>query len=223
MSHASKPPAKPHRPISGRAGVAIAATFTALLGTVLPAMLAVGAGYYSSVRQCNQDAADLETQLTSILLEIGAREARMKSVLVANKVPVEVLRPEPGLIENGADGHYGDPAFKDHSLVSLVNQYNRLLRRLQFPPACPPDAKDKCVPVTNLDIDTQLVHPAIQTLNVTKAEALAFRPDVEKDLSLVDKQQAWHKFYGPVRLCSVRTLFDGSQPWKLIELRARAE
>jgi hypothetical protein len=209
--------------MSRRADAAIAATFATILAALVPATLAVGAGYYSAVRQCNQDASDLETQLTSILLEVADREARMKLLLATDKVPVETLRPELGLIENGADGHYGDPAFKDHSLVSLVNQYNRLLRRVTFPPACAQDQTAKCVPVTDLGIDTRQLHPAIETVDITKAEARGFGPNVDQDLALVDKQQAWHKFYGPVRLCSIVTLLHGSEPWKLIKLVPRPE
>jgi hypothetical protein len=73
------------------------------MAALVPAMLAVGAGLHSSVRQCNQDASTLETQLTSILLEMSAREARTKWVPGAADVPVETLRPELVQIKGGAE------------------------------------------------------------------------------------------------------------------------
>jgi hypothetical protein len=137
-----------------------------VFGVLTPILLAVGGGYYSAVRQCNQDASDVETRLTSTLLEISDREARMKSVLAPvlapdHAAPVEKLILEITQTESGVDGHYGDPAFKDYTLISLVNQYNRLLRRVQFSPDQP--STDAI-----LNIDTQNTHPAIETLSITK-------------------------------------------------------
>ena len=224
MSEARQPPPGHHGPISARAGVAIAGTVVAVLGAMLPLMLAVGNGIYSSVRQCNQDASDLETRLTSILLEISDREVRIRSLLASEDAAVDKLPSELVQIETGADAHFGDPAFKDFSLVSLVNQYNRSLRRVTFPPACPAGTIPRCLTVTDLKIDTQKIHPAIQTLDVNGEKAHAFRSDIDKDLVEVEKQQEWHKIYGPVRLCSnLRAVFGASEPWKLIELRPRAD
>jgi hypothetical protein len=99
-----------------------------------------------------------------------------------------------------------------------VNQYNRLLRRLQFP-ACPRD--QKCI-ATVLNIDTRVTHPAIETLDISKSEPHAFAHDIDSDLAQIDLQQDWHKSYGPVRLCEPWTLAFGSEPWHLIRLDERA-
>ena len=186
----------------------------AVFGVLTPILLAVGAGYYSAVRQCNQDASDINTQLTSVLLEIGDREERMKSMLAADNVSADSLAPELVDIENGAEGHYGDPTFKDHTLSSLVNQYNRLLRRVRFNPDQPSDD-------AVLDIDTKDTHPAIATLKITKKDAHAFAHNIDQDLTQFEKQQTWHTAYGPVRLCSVYKLASGSEPWHLIGLVKR--
>jgi hypothetical protein len=200
-----------------RWSVAVVAT---LLSALIPVMLSVGAGYYSEVRQCNQDASDMEAQQTSTLLEIVGREERMRSVLAVDKVSTDNLIPALTKIERGAEGYFDDPQFKDHSLVSLVNQYNRLIRRVQFPDdlKCAPTAK--CV-ASGLDIDTQHVHPAIGTLDVTRADAHAFARDIDGDLQQIAQQQQWHNLYGPVRLCSIRTLIFASEPWKLVRLVTR--
>jgi hypothetical protein len=91
--------------------IAVVAT---LLSALIPVVLSIGAGYYSEIRQCNQDASDMETQLTSTLLEITGREARMRSVLVADKVSADNLIMALALTESGAAGHFDDPLFKDH-------------------------------------------------------------------------------------------------------------
>jgi len=215
---AGKGAGKAHRPVSGRAFVAAAATVATILAALVPVMLALGAGYYSAVRQCNQDAADLETQMSSILLELSDREARMQSILaVVDKVPVEALVAELTQIEDGTDRHYGDPSFKDHSLVSLVNQYNRLLLRVQFPACDPP----KPCPAV-LAIDTQKIHPAIETLDVTQTDVHGLSDDIRQDMEQIALQVAWHKTYGPEKLCSILTLMRGAEPWKLIKLTDRS-
>jgi hypothetical protein len=198
-----------------------AALVATLLSTIVTAMLAIYAGLYSAVRQCNQDASDIETQLTSTLLEIGDREARMRSLLaVGDRVPTDRLRTELVHIESSAEGYYGNPLFKEHSFVSLVDQYNRLLRRVQFPKelTCGPD--EKCA-ATGLDIDTQTKHPDIETLNITGADPRAFAADIASDKTKLDKQQDWHRDYGPVRLCAPWKLAFGSEPWHLIRLDMR--
>jgi hypothetical protein len=184
-------------------------------------LLSVGAGLYSSVQQCNQDASNIEEELTSTLLEIQGRETPMRSVLAASgNAANEKLVAELVGIENGADGHYGDPRFKDHMLVSLVNQYNRLLRRLEFPP--------ELKYATDLGVDTQTIHPAIETLDITsitKAEAHAFTHNIDDDLKQVDIQLTWHELYAPVRRCSFALMYsivsDSAEPWKLIRLVKR--
>jgi hypothetical protein len=109
------------------------------LAALVPLLLSVGAGFYSAVQQCNQHASDMEEQLTSTLLEIEGRETRLASLLAADNVDADKLIAALVAIENGAD--YGDPTFKDRTLVNLVNEYNRLLRRVQFPPSLPVDLK----------------------------------------------------------------------------------
>ena len=187
-------------------------------------MASVGAGYYSAVRQCNQDASDMETQLTSILLEISGREERMKSLLAVDedRLPGDTLNKErQTLVESGAEGHYGDPIFKQHSLVSLVNQYNRLLRRVQFPDGfCP--AQSGCAGAEKgLAIDTLSVHPAIEALQITGSKASSYRQNIDKDLQEIARQQVWHTDYGPVRLCSPSAIISADEPWKLILLKER--
>jgi hypothetical protein len=192
---------------------------SAVLAALVPVLLAVGAGFYSSVRQCNQDASDIEDQLTSTLLEIESRETRMNAVFAASaKVASGKLVSELVQIESGADGHYGDPRFKDQTLVNLVNQYDRLLRRVIFPQGfSDPES---------LNIDTQNVHPAIEILDVTGADARAFAHDVVSDLEQIKQQQDWHEAYAPVHRCSVflianSVVSDSSEPWKLIRLVKR--
>jgi hypothetical protein len=195
------------------------AGLSAFLAALVPVLLAVGAGFYSSVRQCNQDASDIADQLTSTLLEIESRETRMNAVFVAPaKVASDKLIGELVQIESGGDGHYGDPRFKDQTLVSLVNQYNRLLRRVIFPQGFPYPERMK--------IDTQNVHPAIEILDVTGAEARPFAHDIDADLKQIEQQQDWHENYAPVHRCSVflmiqSTASDSSEPWKLIRLVKR--
>jgi hypothetical protein len=194
------------------------AGLSAFLAALVPVLLAVGAGFYSSVRQCNQDASDIEDQLTSTLLEIESRETRMNAVFVAAKVASDKLIGELVQIESGANGHYGDPRFKDQTLVSLVNQYNRLLRRVAFPQGFPYPER--------LDIDTQSIQPAIEILDVTGADARAFAHDIDADLKQIKQQQDWHESYAPVHRCSVflmiqSTASDSSEPWKLIRLVKR--
>jgi hypothetical protein len=194
-------------------------SFSAILAALVPVLLAVGAGFYSSVRQCNQDATDVEDQLTSTLLEIESRETRMNAVFAASaKVASDKLIGELVQIESGADRHYGDPRFKDQTLVSLVNQYNRLLRRVIFPQGFPYPER--------LNIDTQSTHPAIEILDVTGAEARAFAHDIDADLKQIEQQQDWHENYAPVHRCSVFLMInsvwsDSSEPWKLIRLVKR--
>ena len=53
----------------------------ALIGALVPVVASIGAVYYPAIRQCNQDASEMETQLTSILLELSARERRINSIL----------------------------------------------------------------------------------------------------------------------------------------------
>ena len=118
-------------------------------------------------------------------------------------------------IEDGADMHYGDPQFKDHSIVSLWNQYDRLLRRIQFPADLPPELSGA---ENGLAIEALNKHPAIEELQVTGTKANSFAPDIDKDLHEIDRQQAWHHDYGPVHRCGFRTLAFGNEPWKLIEL-----
>jgi hypothetical protein len=65
------------------------------------------------------------------------------------------------------------------------------------------------------------VHPAIGTLDVTKADAHAFARDIDGDLQQIALQQQWHNLYGPVRLCSIRALAFASEPWKLVSLVKR--
>jgi hypothetical protein len=195
------------------------AGLSAFLAALVPVLLAVGAGFYSSVRQCNQDASDIEDQLTSTLLEIESRETRMNAVFNASaKVATDKLIGELVQIESGADGHYGDPRFKDQTLVSLVNQYNRLLRRVAFPQELPYPA--------GLNIDTQNIHPAIAILDVTGGDARAFAQDIDSDLKQIKQQQDWYEAYAPVHRCSVflmlqSTASDSSEPWKLIRLVKR--
>jgi hypothetical protein len=203
------------------------------IATILaPIMLSVGAGYYSTVRQCNQDASAMETQLTSTLLEIDSREEQMKSVLSPSISVADSQKPPSSnglndeliLIENGA--HYGDPQFKDHSLVSLVNQYNRLIRRVRFPKElkCYPPEFPKCA-ANGLVIDTKYIHPAIGSLKITGVKTYAiFADSIENDLREVAQQQDWHKLYGPVRLCSIFTLIWGwgAEPWQLVKLIPRS-
>jgi hypothetical protein len=191
------------------------------LAALIPLLLSVGAGVYSSVRQCNQDASDVEDQLTATLMEIEGRETRIRSVLAADTVASNMLVAELVQIESGADGHFGDPMFKDHTLVSLVNQYNRLIRRVQFPAELTNAA-------AGLAIDTQNIHPAIETLNITKGEPHAFTHTIDVDLKQIDQQQEWHKLYGPVRRCSALLLMysivsDSTEPWKLMRLIRRAQ
>jgi hypothetical protein len=197
------------------------ATLSGLLAALIPLFLAVGAGFYSAVQRCNEDASAIEDQLTSTLLEIQDRETRMKLVLTApGTVANDKLIAEQLVeIENGADGHYGDPSFKAHTLVSLVNQYNRLLRRVQFPP--------ELTYATALGIDTKTAHPAIETLDITKADAHAFTQTVDEDLKQLKQQQDWHESHAPVRRCSVGTLTysllsDRAEPWRLIRLVKRS-
>jgi hypothetical protein len=201
---------------------------TTFIAVLIPALLTIGAGLYSLGKQCNQDASDLETQLTSTLLEIAGREARIKALLAANADNRQNVIAELPLIESGADGHFGDPTFKEHSLVNLVNQYNRLLRRVKFPAGLKCDAlkcdsnltcdpKMACDP-TILDIDTQVAHPEIESLNFTGKDTETYAHTIDGDLTEVARQQAWHKFYGPSRLCSLWTLVWGSEPWRLISL-----
>jgi hypothetical protein len=52
------------------------AVVAALIAALVPVVASIGAGYYSAIRQCNLDASNIETQLTSILLERGADLAR---------------------------------------------------------------------------------------------------------------------------------------------------
>src|SRR5271166_5404014 len=123
-------------------------------------------------------------------------------------------------IEDGADMHYGDPQFKDHSIVSLWNQYDRLLRRIQFPADLPPELSGA---ENGLAIEALNKHPAIEELQVTGTKANSFAPDIDKDLHEIDRQQAWHHDYGPVHRCGFRTLAFGNEPWKLIELEKREQ
>ncbi len=207
--------------------IALISGFFGIVVAFVPIIASLWAGYYSAVRQCNQDASEMETQLTSILLEISVREERMMALLAVDedKIAGDTLKKELTLVESGSDERYrrySDPTFKDHSLVSLVNQYNRLLRRVQFPdPFCP--ANPECVGATGgLDIDITSVHPAIEALQITGAKANSFRQNIDKDLKEIARQQAWHEVYGPVRLCSFSAAIKSTdEPWKLILLRER--
>jgi hypothetical protein len=73
-----------------------------------------------------------------------------------------------------------------------------------------------------LAIDTQKTHPAIETLDTTKADVHGFARDIDQDVEQIALQEAWHKAYGPERLCSVFTLIRGAEPWQLIRLTARS-
>jgi len=198
----------------------------AVLGALVPLAASVGAGYYSAVQLCNTDASNLETQLTSTLLEVDARELRMKSLLGSladDKTHRERLAKELVAIENGAQGHYGDPAFTDHALVSLVGEYNRLLRRVQFPPEL------RCTlgcAANGLEIDIKELHPEVETLDVTMKDPVVFSPKIDDDLNQIARQLAWHQFYAPIRRCSLQqmiysTFSDSSEPWKLFRLVRR--
>ena len=198
-----------------------AALVATLLSAIVTAMLAIYAGLYSAVRQCNQDASDIETQTD--LDFAGDRRPRGTDEVVARgrrSCTTDRLRTELVHIESSAEGYYGNPLFKEHSFVSLVDQYNRLLRRVQFPKelTCGPD--EKCA-ATGLDIDTQTKHPDIETLNITGADPRAFAADIASDKTKLDKQQDWHRDYGPVRLCAPWKLAFGSEPWHLIRLDMR--
>ena len=137
----------------------------ALIGALFPVMASLGAVYYSGIRQCNQDATEMETQLTSILLELSGREERIKAILLTGKHDAigDELNGEVVEIEDGTDMHYGDPQFKDHSIVSLWDQYNRLLRRVQFTSA---HSVEK-----GLAIGAHNKHSAIEELKSTGAKA----------------------------------------------------
>jgi hypothetical protein len=194
---------------------------SAILAALIPVLLTVGAGIYSSVHECNQDASNLEQQLTSILLEIEARETRIKSLLDVDTD--KVAKDEKAYnnfvvtlveIENG--DHYGDPAFKDYTLVSLVRQYNRLLRRIQFSADIPQKFSDGL-----RGIDTQSLHPKIQALDITKVDPHVFASNIDGDLNLIQIQEQWHKEYGPVRRCSIFTLLMGTEPWAIMRLVPR--
>ena len=165
-----------------KSSIALIGALSAVLAAFVSVVTSVGAGYYSAIRQCNQDATNMETQLTSILLEINGREARMKAALAADedKMPSNALKRELASIESGAEGYYGDPLFKDYSLVSLSNQYNRLLRRVRFPEDC--STNPKCGGADKgLMIDTQKTHPEIVTLQITGAKANACARDIDDD------------------------------------------
>lgn len=216
-SHAQ--PQRAYRPMS-HGSIALFLTF---LGIFVPAMLSVGAAVSSAVRQCDQDASDMETQLTSILLEIDGREQRMKALFATDpkKVTNDALITDLTQIESGADGHYNDPQFKDHSLVGLVSQYNRLLRRVRFPSGQDCSPLQSC-PATKLSIDTQeFTHPTIETLGVSKADPRMFAQSIDTDLVEVKKQQDWHTTYGPEKLCSPVHVMFNSTPWQLIRLVKR--
>jgi hypothetical protein len=200
--------------------------------TIVAAMIPLGgsivANFYSAVQQCNQDASALETQLTSIMLEISGREERMKSLLSAranslqqpsgnNNESNDALINELGLIEIGADSHFEDPLFKEHSLVQLVTQYNRLLRRVEFP-QCDADSKAPWCPA-ELSIDTRTTHPNIETGQFI-GQLDSVSKQIDNDLAQLDRQQGWHKQLGPVHLCSTWTLWT-KEPWKLIGLQQR--
>jgi hypothetical protein len=204
------------------------AVVAALIAALVPVVASIGAGYYSAIRQCNLDASNIETQLTSILLELSGREQRIKAIIAADRGDKDQLTTSDGavyselrLIEIGADGRSDDPAFKDHSRVNLVDQYNRLIRRVKFPDGfCPADLPAKCAD-SGLQIDTQNVHAAIATLQFTKAKANNFVQNINDDLQQVSLQQDWHIRYGPERLCSLWTLISTDEPWKLIGLKER--
>jgi hypothetical protein len=204
------------------------AIIAAAIAAILPILASIGAGWYSTIQQCNRDASDLETRLTSILLEVSGREERMKTILAEgagdkNQLSVagDSVYSDLPLIESGAEGHVNDPAFKDHSLVDLVNQYNRLLRRVRFPDKfCPKDSSADCAK-NGLLFDTQNVHAVIATQKLTAASANRFFQNVSDDLSKIAMQLDWHKQYGPVRLCSFLTLVHTNEPWRLIELKKR--
>jgi len=201
---------------------------TTFLAALVPVLLSVGAGFYSEVQQCNQSASDMEEQLTSTLLEIEGRESRLKALLAADNVPDDATKKTYNetfiSIEGGRD--YGDPRFKDHTLVNLVDQYNRLLRRVQFPPDLPAELANARSGLAA--IDTRKVHPALQALNFTSADVHTFADKIENDLAEVQRQQSWHKTYAPVRRCSaVQVIYsavsDGAEPWQLIRLVKRPE
>jgi hypothetical protein len=206
-----------------KGSIALIGALATVLAALVSVMASVGAGYYSAIRQCNQDASSMETQLTSILLEISSREERMKALLTGDedKIPGDTLNKELTLVESGAEGHYGDPIFKQRSLVSLVNQYNRLLRRVRFPEGFCPTQSGCAGAEKGLAIDTLSVHPAIETLQITGAKANSYRQYIDKDLQEIVRQQVWHRDYGPVRLCSPSAIISADEPWKLILLKER--
>jgi hypothetical protein len=221
-----------HRPMIRWSDAVIAA----LIAALVPIVASIGAGYYSAIRKCNQDASDMETQLTSILLEISGREERMKAMLDAledkdQPVSREGVYSELPLIESGTDGRSGNPEFKDRSLLNLLNQYNRLLRRVQFPDGfcsaptgSPPTGSLKCA---NSGFQTKPNglaangHAVIATLQFTKAEPNTFVRNITDDLQEITLQQDWHEHYGPMHLCEFWTLISTNEPWKLIGLKER--
>jgi hypothetical protein len=217
-------------------GVVVTAAATVLVALISVASSAVSS-YYSAVQQCNKDADALETQLTSILIEISGREDRIKALL---SVPVKSyfeketgelhdessLNNELAAIEIGDDKHYEDPLFKDHSLVQLISQYNRLLRRIEFPPCVEDETKSgvksqSWCPNSGLDIDTKTMHPNIQTKRVFGQLATVYSK-VYQDLSQIDRQQNWHEQLGPVHMCSEYSILT-KEPWKLISLQLRSK
>ena len=105
--------------------------------------------------------------------------------------------------------------------MDLVNQYNRLLRRVRFPDElCPKDSSADCVK-DGLRVDTQNFHAVMATQKLTTATANRFAHNVSDDLSQVALQLDWHKHDGPMRLCSFWTLISTDEPWQLIELKKR--
>ena len=203
--------------------IALIGALATVVAALVPVMASIWAGYYSAVRQCNQDATNMETQLTSILLEISDREERMRSLLAVDEDKLAGdINKELTLVESGTEGHNGDPAFIRHSLVSLVNQYNRLLRRVQFPEGFCPTQSPCAGAEKGLAIDTLNVHSAIEALQITGAKANSYRQYIDKDLQDIARQLAWHRDYGPVRLCSYYSaIISAEEPWKLILLKAR--
>lgn len=72
---------KGQRPAGGWFTAGVITLVAALIGALVPVVASIGAVYYPAIRQCNQDASEMETQLTSILLELSARERRINSIL----------------------------------------------------------------------------------------------------------------------------------------------
>jgi hypothetical protein len=111
---------------------------------------------------------------------------------------------------------YKDPQYKDHSLVFLVNNYNRLFKRVDIPAG----VISTC-PASGLDIDTVVMHSKLESLNISERLPDNYYAQIDEDLRKIKQQQICHEQFAPVRLCSLRSLLTTNEPWKLVRLQER--